>query len=88
MSNQVCIAGTPVVAAASGQIVKGPCNLVGFIPAVTGTLALWDTANNDSTGAVMAATTVTAGVYLPLNMAFNKGVQAGLTTATGTFLVA
>jgi len=88
MSNQVCIAGTPVLVTASGQVTKGPCNLIGFIPSVTGTLALWDTANNDSTGQVMAATTVTAGVFLPLNMAFNKGVQAGLTTAQGTFLVA
>lgn len=86
MANEVKISGSPVVASSSGQIFKGMGTVIGFIPAVTGTLALYDTANNDSTGQVLLTTTVTAGVFLPLNMSIVKGLQAVLTTATGTFL--
>jgi len=81
--------GDDIVAAAgaSGNLfTAGSGTLLGFLCTVTGTLNLYDGADNTG-NPVVVALPVTAGQYTPIPARFlTKGFYA-LTTAAGTFFV-
>ncbi len=75
----------PVPIAANGTLVVKGESIGGFLPSAGGTIAVDDPDGN----AVIAATTVTAGVYIPLPCYFGKpGAEVTLASdAAGSLFI-
>ncbi len=93
-SNGFAMGIPQVLGANSATVVKGNSNTnangvaISFIPSVTGTIALYDSATaQTSTGNILAATAVTAGVALNLGLLFFNGLYVVLAGgAAGTIV--